>query len=144
MTTPARGPGRPFAKSNPGRPKGARNRATVAAEALLDGEAEALTRKAIELAIAGDTIALRLCLERVLPPRRERPIRFRLPPLKSAADSVAAIGAIIAAVGEGRIAPGEAEAMARLVDTFIRAVETTEIEQRLLALEARQDAQPQP
>ena len=49
------------------RPKGARNRATLAAETLLDGEAEALTRKAVELALAGDTTALRLCLERVLP-----------------------------------------------------------------------------
>ena len=64
--------GRPFKpgqSGNPlGRPKGARNRATIAAEALLDGEAEALTRKAIELALDGDTTALRLCLERLMPP----------------------------------------------------------------------------
>ena len=66
--------GRPFATGNPGRPKGARHRVTVAAEALLDGEAEALTRKAIELALAGDTIALRLCLDRIIPPRRERAV----------------------------------------------------------------------
>src|SRR5215831_6568815 len=43
--------GRPFKPGNAGRPKGARNRATVAAEALLDGQAEALTRKAIERAL---------------------------------------------------------------------------------------------
>jgi hypothetical protein len=49
--------GRPFAPGNPGRPKGSRNKATLAAEALLDGEAEALTRKAIELALAGDVTA---------------------------------------------------------------------------------------
>jgi len=59
--------GRPFAKGksgNPaGKPKGARHRVTLATEALLDGEAEALTRKAVEMALAGDGAALRLCLE---------------------------------------------------------------------------------
>ena len=75
--------GRPFQpgqSGNPaGKPKGARNRATLAAEALLDGEATALTRKAIELALAGDSTALRLCLERLLPARKERLIEFSLP-----------------------------------------------------------------
>jgi hypothetical protein len=50
-------PGRPFEHGNPGRPKGSRNKATLAAEALLDGEAETLTHKAIELAKGGDTTA---------------------------------------------------------------------------------------
>ena len=51
--------GRPFPKGNAGRPKGARNKVTVAVESLLDGEGEGLTRKAIELAMKGDTTALR-------------------------------------------------------------------------------------
>ena len=45
-----------------GRPRGARNKTTLAVEALLDGEAEVLTRKAIERAKDGDSVALRLCL----------------------------------------------------------------------------------
>jgi len=53
-----------------GRPAGARNKATETAELLLDGEAAALTRKAVELALAGDAMALRLCLDRIIPPRR--------------------------------------------------------------------------
>ena len=53
-----------------GRPKGSRNRTTVACEALLEEEAGALTRKAIQMAKDGDTIALRLCLEGST--RRER------------------------------------------------------------------------
>jgi hypothetical protein len=85
--TPGRGPGRPLVKGNAGRPNGARHRVTLAAEALLDGEGEMLTRKAIELALAGDPTALRLCLDRILPPRRERPITFKLPALHSAADN---------------------------------------------------------
>ncbi len=57
-----------FRTGNRGKPKGARHRATLAALELLDGEAEALTRKAVELALEGDTTALRLCLERMAPP----------------------------------------------------------------------------
>ena len=68
-----------FAPGNTGRPPGARHAATLAAEALLDGEAEALTRKAVEMALEGDPVALRLCMERVLSPRRDRPVRFALP-----------------------------------------------------------------
>src|SRR5258708_2667037 len=94
--------GRPFVKGrsgNPaGKPKGARHRATVAAEALFDGEAEALTRKAIELAKVGDKVALRLCLERILSPRKGRPVVFDLPVIDSPADVVAALGALINAV----------------------------------------------
>ncbi|MCJ2136438.1 DUF5681 domain-containing protein, partial [Methylobacterium sp. J-026] len=56
------GDGRPFGQGqsgNPGgRPKGARNRSTEALETILDGESEALTRKAIEMALEGDTVAL--------------------------------------------------------------------------------------
>ena len=73
-----------FEPGNPGRPKGARHRVTRAAEELLDGEAEALTRKAIELALNGDPMALRLCLERILPPRKERPVDIVLPSLTGA------------------------------------------------------------
>ena len=72
--------GRPFRRGesgNPaGRPIGARHKATILAEALLDGEAEGLTRKVLEMALAGHTVALRLCMERILPPRRERPVPF--------------------------------------------------------------------
>ena len=64
--------GRPFVKGrsgNPrGRPAGSRNKKTLAAAVLLEGESEALTRKAVELALEGDPTALRLCIERILPP----------------------------------------------------------------------------
>jgi hypothetical protein len=113
-------------KGNAGRPKGARHRVTLAAEALLDGEAEALTRKAVELALGGDTVALKLCLERVLPPRRERPTTFALPELRSAADGSAAMAAILAAVASGNTCVFEASELAKLVDAFVRAAEATE------------------
>ena len=68
-----RGPGGRFAPGNPGRPRGARHKTSQAIEALLEGEAEGLTRKAVDMALQGNTTALRLCLERVCPPRKNRP-----------------------------------------------------------------------
>ena len=43
-----------------GRPKGARNKATNMAEALLEGQAKALVQKAVSMALKGNTTALRL------------------------------------------------------------------------------------
>jgi hypothetical protein len=118
--TAAKQRGRPFRpgqSGNPGgRPKGARNRSTVAAEALLEGEAAALTRKAIELALAGDTTALRLCLERVVPPRKDRPISLELPVINSADAANQAMCVVLAAVGEGRITPSEATILSALIE----------------------------
>ena len=107
-------------------------------EALLDGEGEALTRKAVEMALAGDALALRLCLDRLLPALRERPVRVDLPPLASAKDAVAASAALLAAVAGGEVAPGEARELGRLIELHLKALEVHEIETRLAALEARQ------
>lgn len=78
-----RGDGKPFEEGrsgNPaGRPKGSRNRATQALEKILDGDAEAILNKAVEMAKDGDPVALRLCLDRLIPVRKDRPITFTLP-----------------------------------------------------------------
>jgi hypothetical protein len=129
--------GRPFESGNPGRPKGARNRATLAAEALLDGESEELTRKAIELAKGGDTTALRLCLERLIPARRDKPVNFDLPPVQTADDAAKAIAAILQAVAGGEISPSEGAEVARLLEGYVKTLETAEFERRLAALERR-------
>jgi hypothetical protein len=134
--------GRPFQKGRSGNPAGrrlgSRNRATLAAQALLAGEAEALTRKAVEAALAGDPTAMRLCLERILP--RERAVEFALPPIESAADVARAMGAVTAALAQGQITPSEAQAVARVITTFVHMIETSDFDQRLQALEARQAA----
>ena len=127
---------KPGQSGNPkGRPPGARNKATMAAAALLDGEAEALTRKAIELAIDGDTVALRLCLERIAPPRKDRPVVFDIPKLETAADAVKATGALIEAAASGVLTPSEAGELAKLLDVFTRAKDAQELEERLAKLE---------
>lgn len=134
----AKGRFRPGQSGNPqGRPPGARNKATRAAEALLDGEAETLTRACVTAALGGDTTALRLCLERILPPRRDRPIEFNLSPISTAAEACAAVGEIVEAVSVGDLTPIEATAIAGLVDVFVKALETRDLEARVLALETR-------
>jgi hypothetical protein len=134
--------GRPFASGrsgNPnGRPKGARNKATLAAEALLEGEAEALTRKVIELALEGNLAALRLCFERLLPPRRDRAVVFELPDIQSAADGLAASSAVLSACAAGTLSPGEAANVMSLIQTHLRAIELTQIEAGMAALEESQ------
>ncbi|MBQ0820996.1 hypothetical protein KBI52_12340 [Microvirga sp. HBU67558] len=130
--------GKPFQAGNAGRPKGTRNKTTLALEALLDGEAEAITRKAVEMALAGDSVALRMVMDRIMPPRKDRPVMFTLPKLETAGDAVKATAALAEAVANGDITPGEAGELAKLVDGFTKAVELHEIQQRLEKLEAAQ------
>ena len=118
-----------------GKPKGCRNKATLAAEALLDGEGEALTRKAIEMALAGDGATLKLCLDRLLPPRKDRPVRIDLPQLKSSADIAEAFAILAQAVAKGNLTPGEANAVATLLEGHRRAIETEELAARITKLE---------
>jgi Family of unknown function (DUF5681) len=139
---PGRARGRPFERGQSGNPggrrRGSRNRTTLAAAALLAGESEALTRKAIEAAFAGDSIAMRLCLERVLPRCQERTVEFSLPPIvavtaaetcgPSSRDLTMAMNAVTAALAGGEITPGEATRIAGAIDTFVRAIATTKEE----------------
>jgi hypothetical protein len=140
--------GRPFEpghSGNPnGRPKGSRNKATVLAEELLDGEAEALLRKVIEKALAGDSAALRLCLDRVAPLRRGRLVTFELPKIESAKDACAAASAVLAACANGELSTAEAAEFMGLIEAHARMLETTELEARLAAFEAAAKKTPSP
>ena len=118
-----------------GRPKGALNKATLAIQALLDGEAEALTRKVVELAKGGHPVALRLCLERLLPPRKDRPVNFTLPRIEGAEDLVKALGAILEAVAQGEITPAEGQTLTAMLDGYRKGLETADLEARVTALE---------
>jgi hypothetical protein len=129
---------KPGQSGNPaGKLKGTRHRVTLACDALLEGEAEAITRKAVEMAKGGDAVAIRLCLERIAPPRRDRPIPFALPNLETAADAKAATAAIVQAVAAGELTPSEAAELSKLLDNFTRVLEATDFQARLEALERR-------
>ena len=124
-----------FTAGNAGKPKGTRHKATQAVLALLDGEAVALTRQAVTMALDGDGVALRLCLERIAPPRRDAPVQFDLPRMETARDAAKAAGAVLEAVAEGDLTPTEGAHIMALVETYRRTLETSELEARVAALE---------
>ena len=136
------GPGRPFLKGMSGNPggkrPGTRNRATIIAEEMLDSAARPLLRGAIDDAQGSDGVMTRFCLSRIIGPRRERPVRFELPPIESAADLKAAMAAVTAAVANGELTIREAWEFSQMLDTFIRAIDATEFATQLERLEAAQ------
>jgi hypothetical protein len=131
-------PFKPGQSGNPkGKPKGALNQTTRAAQELLDGKAQALTLKAVELAQDGNVVALRLCLERLIPPRKDRPINLKLPHVAGVGDIPEALGAILEAVAGGEITPQEGQSVAGMIEAYRKGVELADIEARLTALEGQ-------
>jgi hypothetical protein len=126
--------GRPFANGNPGRKRGSKNRTTIVATALVDGEVEELVRKAVDLAKAGDVVMLKFLLGRVLP--RERAIKLDLPRMDFADDAVEALGSIMRAVSEGLISPSEGAALATLTNSYARAIDMADLVKRMDLLES--------
>lgn len=129
--------GKPFEKGNPGRVPGSRNKVTRAVEMLLEGQHRELTQTAIDKALEGDTTALRLCLERLAPARKDAPITIDLPAVKNAEDTVSASAAVLEALGSGEITPSEAAGVMAILTAHRAIVETADLEQRIAALELR-------
>jgi hypothetical protein len=91
----------------------------AAPEHPLDAHAKTIVERVVELAEDGDPTALRLCLERIISPLRERPLQFALPPLATPADAVAAIAAITAGLADGSLSAAEGLELARMVQVFV-------------------------
>ena len=125
-----------FTEGNSGKPKGSRNKATIAIESLLEGQAEALTQTAISKALDGDSMALRLCMDRIAPLPKDKPISFTIPHMENANDASKAAGSVLKAVSIGEITPIEGSRVMGLIDSFRRTLELTVIEQRIQALES--------
>ena len=125
-----------FTEGNSGKPKGSRNKATIAIESLLEGQAEALTQTAISKALDGDSMALRLCMDRIAPLPKDNTISFPLPHMESANDASKAAGSVLKAVSIGEITPIEGSRVMELIDSFRRTLELTVIEHRIQALES--------
>jgi hypothetical protein len=127
---------KPGQSGNPeGRPAGARNRLTVLAEQIMADDAEAVVRKVIEAAKAGDMTAAKLILDRVAPLRKGRPVVLDLPTVEKVEDVLQALGVVIAETAAGNVTPEEAAILAGVLDAKRKAIETADIERRLAALE---------
>ena len=132
--------GRPFERGqsgNPkGRPKGSRNAVTLLAEALLNDEAEAIIRKVVDKALEGDSAAMRLALERVLPAKRQRTVTVDFEgEITTAADAARASGAIVSACVSGEISFDEANQLMALIQAHVTLVQAADLEQRLSSVE---------
>ena len=92
------------------------------------------------MAKAGDGPALRLCIERLAPARKDRPVWFDLPKMKEARDAVEASAAIVAAVAAGELTPTEAAELSKVVDSYARTLQAAEFEERISKLEKAVEA----
>lgn len=134
--------GRPFSAGNQfgqGRPKGSRNRWTLEAQKLLEKYSESVVSKCIASALAGNPHAQRLCLERILPAKRDSAFRLKLGPTKTAQDVSDANEAVMQAVAKGQVPVASGETMARMLDLRRHAIETGELEARIEQLEKHKD-----
>lgn len=132
--------GRPFQRGAPspnpsGRPLGSKNRTTIAAELLLEGEAEAITRKAVELALAGDLTAIRLCFDHIFPLRRGRRICIDLASVNIVEEGPGVLAAIVAAAAAGELTLEDAADLSKLVESLIKY---KEMSRRLMPLKIEQ------
>ena len=135
------GRGKPFEPGNKlgrGRPRGSRNKTTQMAQALLNRFAEPIVRKCIASALKDDSKALQLCFDRILPARRELPMKIGKLPLGTAAELSKASELVTQKVAEGRITPGQGHAFAELLEQHRKIIETDDLDRRLQALEGKQ------
>ncbi len=119
-----------------GRPVGTRNKTTLAALSLIEDEGEQLTRKAVELALNGDLQALKLCMERIAPPAKERPLEaFNMPQLNDQRSVLEALNAIANKLSQGELLPTEATSVCKVLEQYRKHFETTELTERLETIE---------
>jgi hypothetical protein len=121
-----------------GRPVGSKNTVTVAAENIIQGEGEALSRKLIELALAGNVACLKTAIERIVPVCKSRPISLPdMPKIDSVADASELTAYVIDAIADGTVTPVEGEIISRACERHLKALEVRDLEARLSALEVK-------
>ncbi len=118
-----------------GRPKGSKNRATLLALAAMEGELDAIVNAIIKAAKAGDMVAARLVVDKLIPAAKDRPVRINLPQITDVATCNQAQAQITASVASGDLLLSEGEALAGLVEHQRRALETHDLAKRLEAIE---------
>ena len=127
-------------KSNRTAARGAQSGDSPGAE-LLSERAESIAAKVIELAVQGDRAAIRVCMDRLVPVIKDQPIAVELPPIEKPADSVEAAAAIAAAVAAGELTATEAAKLAKVVEIYVRALDSKGFDERLGKLEHEIKAQ---
>jgi hypothetical protein len=118
-----------------GRPRGARNKRTILLENMFDRDATVIIDQLILAAKEGDVAAMRMCVDRIYPRPRGRPVAFDLPPMTTAADAVTAMGGIMQAIGDGDLSAEEGAELSKVVAGFSQTFATADMERRLREVE---------
>ena len=130
-----------FKKGQSGNPAGkrpgTRHKATLEALELLEGDLKAITKVCIEKAKGGDLLACKLILDKLIPNRRERPVNLKVPKVETAAEIPKALGAILEAVAQGTLTPGEGQSLAAMLEAYRKGLEMADLEARVAALEKK-------
>lgn len=126
-----------FSSGNAGRPKGTRNLKTVAIESLLEGQAKALTQTAISKALEGDSVALRLCMDRIMPAPKDKRIKVQLPSISSSRDLLKAASDVMISVQYGELTPLEGEKVIALLERCQKLFVSVDLVERIEALEQK-------
>lgn len=130
--------GRPFQPGNTfgrGRPKGSRNKTTKKMKELLEKYSESIFQKCMSMALKGDRVALKLCVERVFPAKPDGYIQMPLPRTQTVQDLAESSQKVIQAIARGNITPADGEAISRILGDQRRLIECVEWEARIEALE---------
>ena len=126
---------KPGQSGNPnGKPKGAKDKRTEL-RGLLQPHAKELVNKVVEKALEGDTTALRLCLDRLIPPYRAGNISVVLDEIEGTLTEKGE--KIISAMGSGQITPSDASSMLTALAAQSRIIEIDNLDQRVKTLEQR-------
>ena len=140
--------GKPFEPGNTmgkGRPRGSRNKKSIFQEALESHGTEIVNQAKFQaLKPKPDPTALRLCMERLIPVCKAPNSRFRSPRVRTSADLTIALAAVFQAVARGHVSAQEGEAVARIIESQRRTIESGEFDARLRALEEAESEPSEP
>ena len=113
----------PGQSGNPaGRPPGSRNHKTIALEEAFEEHVEDILKEVVGRAKEGEKNAMRLCMERMLAPKRERPVAIDLPVIETPADARKALAVVTAELAEGDLTITEATRLIGLIQRMLRLV----------------------
>jgi hypothetical protein len=118
-----------------GRPRGSRNRAATRIRELLGPKTDELVGKLVELALAGNVGAIRLCLDRLAPAGKYESLLCELRPLEKAADAVGAMAGLASAAAAGEVTADEAAKFAKMISVYVDTLEAHDFDERLTKLE---------
>lgn len=118
-----------------GRRRGSLNKCTLAAMALLRGEAVGITRVVVNAALGGDLTAIKICMERLIPPAKDVPLDVVLPKVVNVSDLAGFTGALLNKVACGEIGASEGEKLSKILAAHVQAIQLSEFENRLALLE---------